>query len=785
MRAEELECELPKGLVNWIRFKKGDRVLFISTASDFEKILQESLVELGVELDTVLYCGDGGIPDKRYKYILIANLLEKRNEQNKVPDILKSAMERLDNCGKLLLFVRNRLGIRYLCGDQDPYTHCVFDGIDGYARLNEYEQSKLEGRLLSKADLLDVLNQAQINNHKFYSVFPVIERPQLIIAEDYIPNEELDIRIFPQYDSPKTIFVQEEKVYQELIRNELLHTLSNGFIVECSCSNGDFMPVNQVTVSMDRGFEHALCTIIRTDGVVEKRAMYELGNKKHIQLIENSQYLTEHKVQMVASYIEDGSLRMPYIKGVSATTYLRQLLMNDVDAFLIKLDEWWNIILFSSEHVAYEEIAWEAFEPGWEKRKEDDPNKEKWKSIAFGTLQMRENLGVILERGYLDLVSHNCFYVDHCFMFYDQELYLEKIPAKSIMLRTIDFIYSENGKMEQYLPKQEVLKRYKIDQYIDLFYKFISKYLNELRNDKPLEIYHKKVRPDYLKIMENRIRMNYSEEEYHTIFRDIFRHTYGRKLYLFGAGIYAKIFRERYNELYPITGYIDNNSSKWGTIVDGLPVYNPSVINTMAASEYKIIISMLNFQPTIEQLQEMGVSNFSVFNAKLFYKDKLIPQLPMEKVNLEHSFQSAEPKKYNIGYIAGVFDLFHMGHLNILKKAKEHCNYLIVGVVTDEGVIRHKKSNPIIPFSERVEILKSCKFVDAVVEIPLDNADTEEAYRRYQFDVQFSGSDYENDPEWIQKRNYLRQQGADLVFFQYTDSVSSTTIKKMINKKLL
>lgn len=138
-----------------------------------------------------------------------------------------------------------------------------------------------------------------------------------------------------------------------------------------------------------------------------------------------------------------------------------------------------------------------------------------------------------------------------------------------------------------------------------------------------------------------------------------------------------------------------------------------------------------------------------------------------------------------MGYIAGVFDLFHMGHLNLLKRAKEQCNYLIVGVVTDEGVIQKKHSNPYIPFIERIEIVRSCKYVDEAVEIPLEYYDTDEAYRRYQFDVQFSGSDYADSKGWLAKKEYLQKNGSDLVFFPYTQSVSSTRLKELISKKLL
>lgn len=138
-------------------------------------------------------------------------------------------------------------------------------------------------------------------------------------------------------------------------------------------------------------------------------------------------------------------------------------------------------------------------------------------------------------------------------------------------------------------------------------------------------------------------------------------------------------------------------------------------------------------------------------------------------------------KPYNVGYVAGVFDMFHMGHLNLLRRAKEQCSHLIVGVVTDEGVIKHKRSRPRIPFQERLAIVAACRYVDEAVEIPLDQGDTDEAYRRYGFDVQFSGSDYADDPRWQAKREFLQRNGSDMVFFPYTEGVSTTMLKDMLD----
>ncbi|PNV62598.1 glycerol-3-phosphate cytidylyltransferase [Clostridium sp. chh4-2] len=139
-------------------------------------------------------------------------------------------------------------------------------------------------------------------------------------------------------------------------------------------------------------------------------------------------------------------------------------------------------------------------------------------------------------------------------------------------------------------------------------------------------------------------------------------------------------------------------------------------------------------------------------------------------------------KDYDIGYIAGVFDLFHIGHLNLVRKAKEKCNYLIVGVLTDDLVLHFKGNPPYIPFEERLEIMGAIKFVDKAVPVTLDSIDKMAAWELYKFDCLFSGDDYVNNESWIIDKKRLNQVGSDIQFFPYTKSTSSTQIKKAMER---
>ncbi len=133
-----------------------------------------------------------------------------------------------------------------------------------------------------------------------------------------------------------------------------------------------------------------------------------------------------------------------------------------------------------------------------------------------------------------------------------------------------------------------------------------------------------------------------------------------------------------------------------------------------------------------------------------------------------------------IGYTTGVFDLFHIGHLNLLRRAKLECDYLIVGVTTDELVYKRKNKTPIIPFQERLEIVENIKFVDEV--LPQTSMNKMEAWENIKFDKMFVGDDWKGTPEWIRIESDFKEVGVEIVYFPYTRHTSSTLLRKVLSK---
>ncbi len=136
-------------------------------------------------------------------------------------------------------------------------------------------------------------------------------------------------------------------------------------------------------------------------------------------------------------------------------------------------------------------------------------------------------------------------------------------------------------------------------------------------------------------------------------------------------------------------------------------------------------------------------------------------------------------KIYKVGYTTGVFDLFHIGHLNLLRSARERCEKLIVGVTVD-SLVSYKFKNSVIPFEERVEIVKSIKYVDEV--FPQETMDKTAMLEKLKFDVMFVGDDWKGTNKWDKYEQEFNEAGVDIIYFPYTKTTSSTLINNELIK---
>ncbi len=702
MNSQELLDLIPRGLLFWYKFKPDSTVLLLGKKASTLKTFIKGCSITEIEDDVFSF---DSIKPQKYDYIVIVSNLFFENSLDTYIFQLK---EILNEKGQVLLTVNNDLGTRMICGDEQQK-------FNGTTRLLTADNANITRRRL-----LSIIRQ-NYDYCESFSVFPCLEYPQLIIRSGYMPNEKISNRINVIYNNPHVVFKQESGLIDFFQENEMIDDFANSLIFIFSDSSVD-ANVNSITMSLNRGFEKSGCTIIRQDGTVEKKAFFPEKNCIVQSLLDNSRYLRGHGINMVDGKIDGNSYVMPYINAPTADKYLFDLAFSDKEKFIKMLDDYVKIVLSSSETVDNSE------------------------------------LGPILKKGFIDLVPLNCFVIDDKFVFFDQEFFMNDLPANVIILRSLIIIYGLTDLLQRTIPIEFFYKRYGLDDILPELRRIESNFLMELRNEHILSDYFSNhcISEESLSRNKNLLALFESklgnDDEY---VDSCFEGLEDKKVFLFGAGKYARKFIALYGRKYEIVQILDNDPAKWKTKLNGILINSPESLNE-AQFAYKVIICMKNYEQVLRQLLAMQILHIGIYNAK----DR-------------------------VGYLSGVFDLYHIGHVNMFRRAKEQCDYLIVGVTSDEYVMNKKQRIPFIPCDERMQVIRSCRYVDKVVKVPYMHEEITEAWEKYHYDIQFCGSDYEHNPWWLEQQKWLREHGADLVFFPYTEQTSSTKIKALIEKGLL
>lgn len=136
-------------------------------------------------------------------------------------------------------------------------------------------------------------------------------------------------------------------------------------------------------------------------------------------------------------------------------------------------------------------------------------------------------------------------------------------------------------------------------------------------------------------------------------------------------------------------------------------------------------------------------------------------------------------KKYHKGFTVGTFDMFHRGHLNLFRQAKDYCEYLVVGVHSDEWVMHCKNRPTVIPYEDRVDIVESIRYVDEVVKN--ETRSKMEAWKQLHFDVAFIGDDWKGTAVWNKIEEELKHVGCDVIYIPYTQGISTTQLREKLS----
>ena len=255
-QAQEITRGIQSGLLQWYDFKPDSTILYIGREED-------AIAELLRWRAGVLQCVSCGMVsekrwqqayEERFDYIISVAALERQLHPERILVCLRKLLKA---DGKLLLGMNNRFGIKYFCGDRDPYTERSFDGVEGYRRAYTKKEDTFQGRMYSQAELRTMLQNAGWEECRFYAVLSDLENPTLIYAQDFLPNEDLSVRLFPTYHYPDSVFLEEECLYTDLIANGMFHQMANSYLIECAL-DGRFSDISHVTGSMERGRLHRI-----------------------------------------------------------------------------------------------------------------------------------------------------------------------------------------------------------------------------------------------------------------------------------------------------------------------------------------------------------------------------------------------------------------------------------------------------------------------------------------------------------------------------------------------
>ncbi|WP_300809027.1 bifunctional 2-polyprenyl-6-hydroxyphenol methylase/3-demethylubiquinol 3-O-methyltransferase UbiG [uncultured Acetatifactor sp.] len=487
--------ELRKGVLSWYDFPPQARVLEIGagfgtltgclcgkcahvTATERSLYRARAIARRYEDVSNLdVYAGDlldMEFPE-RFDYIVLVGILERMGKGSREPEPYIEYLQFLQGLlkpgGCLLAAVENRFGLRYFCGEEEPHTHRPFDGMNRYAW-------GASGHSFSRREMADIVQAAGFCDHKFYYLLPDYKLPQLIYTDACLPDKGIREKLIPYYRNPDTLIACERELYYDVIDNDVFPFFANSFLVECNTKEiskkyeawqAPLCPIIYAAVSTDRGAERGFATVIRTDGVVHKKSLYEAGQHSARKLYENIADLHAHGIPVVEHRLLPGDiLEMPFIPWPTLSDYMKGIMRDRQDELLEMLDRIYEYILQSSEQIPAEENAL---------------SSKLGADIAFDSSK-KPDFGPILEKAYMELIPLNCFYnakTDE-FLYFDQEFVREHYPAKYVLFRAIHYMYCFTPNAEQYCPKEKLIVKYGMEDTWQIFFQEEQIFLEEVRN---------------------------------------------------------------------------------------------------------------------------------------------------------------------------------------------------------------------------------------------------------------------------------------------------------------
>jgi len=399
---------------------------------------------------------------KKYNYITLIGTSEYAEKLGfkDISELISWAYSQLTDDGKILLAIDNKLGAKYLAGSTRNNEEVPFANYKTYVE-KDY-------KLYGKTELEKLLNENGFNDYKFYYPVPNYNLTHLIYTDEYLPKKS---RYNIYYREDEEILFNELTLIDEAIKNEKFDCFTNSYLIEIAKNKNEICDVSFVNYSNMRKKEYKIITKI-TKNKVTKQAYMEKG-KTHINKIENNIKKLKELGFEICEEKENEVITSKYISSPTIDEYLVNLVRQDkIKEFYQELENWKKLLLDKIKTTKKKNTIFEKYE--------------------INITEEQKNKLKMLKDGFIDLIFQNAFYDGNKYIIFDQEWYEEALPLEFLMYRSIKQLFFQYNELERKINKEELYKKYNIEEFISIFEQLEEKWQKEIVDDELLNFYSEK-----------------------------------------------------------------------------------------------------------------------------------------------------------------------------------------------------------------------------------------------------------------------------------------------------
>ena len=387
---------------------------------------------------------DDAISSKKFDYIILFGALEKTDRPAALLNNLKPLLKK---DGLILLEADNKYGIQYLVGKKEKYSGIPFESLDNYIHSSIKHGYNLD-------ELRKIIVDSDYNYYKFYYPLPDYIAPKALFSDSCQPKSNIGERLTSYYEDTSTIIANDRQLFLDIIENGSFSYFANNFIVEVTDDPARITDINMVVLSAYRSRKHSFATIMHDDKTVEKKCLYNEGYDYAKYLLDLTNEISGAGIPILPMKLADNSLFMNFINGKTVQQHLQCLVErhSEPERFYDVFDKMWGYILKSSRH------------------------------SQNGSFSGIENIGPILSKAYLEMISLNSFWIDNDILFFDQEYVEENYPAKYVQFRSIKYVYLNIPEIENSIEKKDLEERYGINSKLKVLFESMENDLGKREN---------------------------------------------------------------------------------------------------------------------------------------------------------------------------------------------------------------------------------------------------------------------------------------------------------------